>query len=59
MAKHSKTVTEKTVGFRATKEEVQMIQDLKEKIGIRAEGDILRMALKEKWEREQGKLWRQ
>jgi hypothetical protein len=28
-----------------------------EKIGIPADGDILRMALKKKWEREQAKLW--
>jgi len=48
MVKHSKTVIAKTVGFLATKKEVQMIQDLKKRIGIRADSDILRMGLKEK-----------
>lgn len=52
MVKHSKTLTAKTVGFRATKDEVKMIHDLKKSIGIRADGDILRMALKEKWVRD-------
>jgi len=52
MVKRNTVVRAKTLGLRASKEEVQMVEDLKKKTGIRDTSSVLSAALKEKWERE-------